>query len=121
MCIKIVCSEKIKEFNPLQPLEDQISGRSKIVVNYDPRDPDSQNIDTFVIEMERLCKNGISCDLDISVNANDYIKGLRFKKKIESLKHKLEVNEVVKSITIFVSETDRKLSELSNMCLGKTE
>ncbi len=113
MCIKIIRPEQQTEFNPLEPLETQVEGAKEILVNYDPIDP---QIDSFMVEMERICKNGISCNIDIKVNTNNYLNGIRFERKIEKIKRKLDVNEVVKGLTKFHSETDRKLNEISKIC-----
>ncbi len=114
MCIKIVRPEEQKEFNPSEPLERQVEGAKQILVSYDPVDP---KIGSFLNEMERLCNSGISCNVEIKVNTNNYLNGIRFERKIERIKRKLDVNEVVKAIVNNHLETDRKLNEISEMCL----
>jgi hypothetical protein len=66
-----------------------------------------------------MAKNGISCNADIKVNPNNNLDGLRLERQLEKLKLKLDVNEVVKGLAILHADTDRKLSELSGMCLEK--
>jgi hypothetical protein len=113
MCIKIIRPEEQKEFNPSEPLEMQVEGADRILVSYDPVDT---KIDSFLREMERLCRCGISCNVDIKVNTNNYLSGLRFQHQIEKLKKKLDINEIVKDLTKFHWDTDRKLNELSKLC-----
>ncbi len=116
MCIKIVGTKSQKEFDPSAPLETQIAGAKEIVVSYDPVDP---KIDMLVDEMERFCKNGISCNVDIKVNSNNYLNGLKLERRVERLKKKLNINEVAKGLTKIYAETDCKLRELSEMCTEK--
>lgn len=118
MCIKIVHLEEQKEFNPSEPLETQMEGAKQILVSYDPIDP---KIDSFLGQMERICKSGITWKAEIKVDTNNYLNGLKFERKIEKIKRKLDVNEVIKGLTKFHSETDKKLTELSKLCMGKMD
>jgi hypothetical protein len=118
MCVKIICNDHEHEFNPLMPLEDQFVGAKEVIVNYDPVDT---KIDSFLDEVERLCRTGISCNVDIKVNANNYLNGIKLERHIEKLKLKLDVNEVVKGLTKFHSETDKKLVEIQEICLGRLD
>ena len=118
MCIKIIRPEEQKELDPAEPLELQVEGAKEILVNYDPVDP---KIDSFVDEIERLCRNGISCNLDIKVNSNNYLNGIKLERTIEKIKRKLDVNEVVKGLAKFHYDTDRKLNELSQLCMEKID
>lgn len=118
MCIKIIRTENQKELNLLEPLERQVQGADQILVNYDPLDP---KVSYFLDEMERLCKFGISCNVEIKVNTNNYLNGIKFERKISKIKKKLDVNEIIKGLTKFHSETDRKLTELSKMFMGKMD
>ena len=116
MCIKIICSDHEHEFDMSFPLEEQVSGANEILVSYDPLDP---KIGHFVGEVERLIKNGISCNVDIKVDSNNTLDGIRLERKLENLAKKLEVNEVIKRFTKFHAEVDCKLGEISKICLGK--
>lgn len=118
MCIKIICSESESEFNLAESLEQQIADAKEIVVSYDPMDP---KIDCFVSQVECMVKNGASFKADITVKPNNKLDGLKLQRKIEKLKLKLNVNEVVKGLSNLHSETDRKLCEISEMCLGKLD
>lgn len=120
MCVKILKSGVSSEFDPSEPLEYQARGAEKIVVNYNPVDPTIGNVEVFVDEMERLCKSGISCNVDIQFNSNNYLKGLKIERKLERLREKLGINEVVKKMVINFDECQRKLKELSSMCVEKS-
>lgn len=91
----------------------------EVVVNYDPKDPFIDNAEIFVSELDRLCKSGISCNIEISVNANNHLNGIKLERKIENLKNTLDTNEFIKKLTKWHADTDRKLTELSAMCLGE--
>jgi hypothetical protein len=116
MCVKIICSDHEHEFNTLMPLEQQVLGATEIVVSYDPLDP---KIDSFVSEVERMVKTGISCNVDIKVNSNNCLNGLKLERRLEKLKVRLDVNEVVKGLTAFHATTDQKLSEMLQVCLER--
>ena len=116
MCIKIICSDHEHEFSISKPLEIQMEGAKEILVSYDPVDP---KIDCFVGEMERLCASGISCNVEIKVESNNYLNGIKLERKLENLKRKLSVNEVVKGLTKFHADVDKRLRELQDMCSEK--
>lgn len=118
MCIKILRSHGEFEFEPTEPLEYQIRGAKQVVIDYDPSD---SRIECFMAEMDRIVKTGVSCQMNIKVNSNNYIKGHQFKKKIEDASKKLDLNEVVKIIVNTHADADRKLSEMSEMCLGRID
>jgi hypothetical protein len=119
MCIKIIRSDDWLEFNPKEPLEKQIVGAKEIVVNYDPKDPLLVNTDYLYTQMVKMYKNGISCNVDFRVNANNNLNGIKFERKIEKLKQALDTNEVLKKLTTFHANADKKLAELSEICLRK--
>jgi cell fate (sporulation/competence/biofilm development) regulator YlbF (YheA/YmcA/DUF963 family) len=116
MCIKIVYPEYSQEFDIALPLEEQVLDANQIIVDYDPTDP---KIPCFVGEVERMVKNGISCNVNIKVDSNNDLDGIRLERKLENLTKKLEVNEVIKRFTKFHAEVDCKLGEISKICLGK--
>lgn len=118
MCIKIIGYEKELEFNTHEPLEHQILGATDIFVNYDPIDP---KISCFMDEIERMAEHGISCNAHIKVNNNSYIEGIKLEKRLKKIKTKLHVNEIVKNISLLHTNIDKKLGEISEMCLGKNE
>ncbi len=115
MCIRIVRDRDSLKFDMSKPLERQIEGAREIVVNYDPANP---KIESFVSGLERMVRSGVGCLAQIRVNANSSSNGLRLERKLESLQKKLLINETVKSLTKFQSDTDNKLCEISRICLG---
>jgi hypothetical protein len=117
MCVKIICTDHEYEFDPNMSLEHQIVGAKEILVSYDPLDP---RIDHFVDQIERMIRSGVGCIADIRVNANNSISGFRLERRLEDLKRKMSINEVVKGLSTLHASTDSKLCEISKMCLEKT-
>lgn len=118
MCVKIISPENEHEFNIAQPLSEQIGDAKEIVVDFDPTDP---KIDCFMVQIEAMVKKGIACKANITVNVNNHLSGLRYERRIESLKRKLDINEVIKGVCHMAADADRKLGELSRLCLGNTD
>lgn len=118
MCVKIISPKYAQEFNMAEPLCDQIGDASEIVVDFDPADP---KVDCFLVQIETMVKRGITCKADIKVNVNNHLSGLRYERRIESLKRKLDINEVIKGVCNMAADADRKLGELSKLCLGNTD
>lgn len=116
MCIKILKSEEEVSYDANRPLEDQIKGSKQIVVNYEPCDP---SIDTFLDEVERLCKNGITASLNIKFNHNNHLNGAKMGKEMAKLSKDLDLNEVIKLMVTAQADVDKKLGEMSGICLDK--
>lgn len=116
MCIKIVTSTEEISYDMERPLEDQIRGSRRIVVNYEPFDP---TIDKFLDEVERLCKNGVTANLNIKFNHNNNLIGAKIGKEMTKLSKDLDINEVIKLMVTAQAEADKKLEELSSICLAK--
>jgi hypothetical protein len=117
MCVKIIGTEEV-EFNPTESLEQQMMGAQEIIIDFDPLD---EKIDYFVDKIEKMADTGIGCQANIVVNANNCINGMKLERKMEKIKQKLDVNEIIKGLCNFHAETDRKLCELSEMCLKENE
>jgi cell fate (sporulation/competence/biofilm development) regulator YlbF (YheA/YmcA/DUF963 family) len=117
MCIKIIHADWQKEFDPSFPMEMQLLDANQILVNYDPSE--SFKLDSFVNEIERMVKTGVSLSADIEVNTSNTMDGMRLKRKIESLKNKIEVNEVIKGLCRFHFELDSKLNQIKEVCSGR--
>ncbi len=117
MCIRIIGTQEM-EFDISSPIEVQLCGAKEILIDFDPLD---EKIDYFVDKIEKMAQNGVSCQANIRINVNNHLNGLKLERRMESIKRKLDVNEVVKGLCNFHSSTDRKLCELSEMCLGKNE
>ena len=118
MCVKIIGTEE-KEFDPKKPIDIQLVGAKEIFVDYD--EFYCYNTDMLVNGLEQMVKTGIGLDAEIKVNVNNSLNGLKLERKLKRLRNKLDVNEVAKSLTKLHIETDKKLSEISEMCLGKNE
>jgi hypothetical protein len=114
MCITIVRSHEEVEFEPSQPLEYQVRGAKQVVISYDP---DDNGIRSFMEQMDRIVKTGVSCQMNIKVNNNSYLNGQKLDRQLKKLSVDLDVNEVVKVLVNNHLETDRKLNEISEMCL----
>lgn len=113
MCIRIKGYDSEIKYNSKTPLEDQLIGRQEVIIKYDPKDPD---MDRFLVEMERLCRQGISTNVKIDVVHNNFFKGIKAKKQISRLNKDLSLNEAIKILTNLQSTTDRVLEELSVIC-----
>ena len=109
MCIKI---DQLK-YDTKRPLEEQLKNSEKVVINYDPKDPD---MDHFLGEMERLVKTGISCNVSLDIAHNNFLNGARAKKQVKRLKKDLDLNEAIKLLVTLHSELDKKLGNMSAFC-----
>jgi len=118
MCVKIIRSKEEVEFNPQEPLEQQVRGAKQIVVNYDPED---KRIQSFMEQVERIVRTGVSCQMNICVKPNNTLAGLRVERQFEMFNEELKMNEVVKALVKSHHETDKRLMEMSEMCLGRNE
>lgn len=112
MCIKI---NEI-EYDTSTPLEEQLGDSNQIVIDYHPED---SSIDKFVGEVERICKNGVSCNLNIEVLTNNILRGAKVKKHTKALELDLKVNNLIKLMATAQSQADKKLEEMSEMCLKR--
>jgi len=113
MCIKIFKSDQPISYDMSRPLEEQIQGSKKIVVDYDPKD---ESVDKFLDEVERLCKHGISASLNIKFNHNNNLSGARIRKQLDQLSEDLDVNELIKMLSLTYADVDKKLEELHKYC-----
>ena len=116
MCIKIFNSTNEVEYDMEKPLEDQVSDSNKIVIDYSPEDP---SIDKFVGEVERICKSGVSCNLNIEVLTNNILKGAKIKRQTKALEFDLKLNDLIKLMALAQSHVDKKLEEMSELCLKR--
>ena len=116
MCITIVTAKKEVLYNTERPLEEQLKGSKKVVIDYDPSDT---TLDTFLNEVEKLCKNGTSAKLNISFNHNNHLTGAKRKKEATKLSKDLDINEIIKLMVLAHSSVDKKLEELANYCMDK--
>ena len=116
MCVKIICNDHEHEFDPSEPLEKQIVGAKELFVSYSPIDP---KIPFLLKELDRLCSNGISCNVSFKFKANNNLEGFRTERRLEKIKQNFEINELVKSLSNMYIKTDKQLEEISDSLLGK--
>lgn len=116
MCIKLHSDGSEFKYNASIPLEDQIQNCQRVEINYEPKDPD---VESFLNEMERLCKSGISCDVKVELKHNNTIRGAKAKKQLQRLKKDLKLNEAIKILVNLYSEIDKALEEISGVCRKK--
>lgn len=116
MCIKIVRLKEESEYDMNTPLEDQLRGSRQVVVNYDPLD---SSIDHFLDEVERLCKNGITASMNIKFNHNNNLYGARIKNEMVQLSQDLDLNEFIKMMALIQKMADKKLEEMSALCIKR--
>ena len=116
MCIRIINNQGEISYNMTRPLDEQIRGSKQVIIDYKPEDP---SVDKFLDEVERLCKHGVSASLNIRFNHNDNLAGARIKKKMGGLEVDLDINELIKLMATAHKETDKKLEELVNYCMGE--
>lgn len=109
MCIKIVKAEKEIPYDIGRPLEDQLIGSSQVIVDYQPFD---ESIDSFLKEVERIVKNGISANLSIRVLHNNHIFGFKVKQKLKSATNNMVLNDIIKLMVLSQIKTDKKFEEL---------
>ncbi len=113
MCVKIINPDSEVKYNSAIPLEEQIKASKRVRITYEKKDPD---IDKFLCEMERLCRNGTSIYLDVEVLHNNQIKGARANKQMKRLMKDLNVNEAIKLLVKLQRVTDITLGELADYC-----
>jgi cell fate (sporulation/competence/biofilm development) regulator YlbF (YheA/YmcA/DUF963 family) len=113
MCIKIVHSHQEVEFEPTEPLERQVKGARQIIIDYSP---DDARIQSFMDQMDRIVKTGVSCQMNIQVKPNNTLNAYRFERKVEKAKKELDLNQAVAMLVKNQSETDQKLCELESIC-----
>lgn len=113
MSVKIFYSEKIATYNPEQPLQAQLKGCKKVVINYEPKD---HSIAKFVDEIERLCDRGNSTSLNIDIVHNNNIMGAKLKKRLEKAETDIHVNQLITLLVVGHSETDKKLEQMVKLC-----
>ncbi len=118
MCIKInnKLNDSELKYNYLIPLEQQIENSDLITIDYDPKDKD---IDKFISEMERLVKNGITCNVTLNLLHNNHLRGLKAKRQLKRIKRDLDLNEAIKLLVRLHSELDKGLENISDICRNK--
>lgn len=118
MCIRIIRSHEEVEFEPTEPLEYQVRGAKEVVISYDPKD---NRIQSFMDQMDRIVKSGVGCQMNIRVNSNHTLNSYRFERQIAQASYDLDLNKAIKILVNAHNETDKKLSEMQQLCLRGIE
>lgn len=116
MCIRIVKLKEETAYDSSRPLEEQIKGSREVLVDYNPTD---SSVDHFLSEVERLCKTGVTASLNIKFKHNNNLSGARIGKQMRKIANGLDLNEFIKSIALLQSEADKRLEEMSALCLKR--
>lgn len=116
MCVKLIKAKQEIPYDMGVPLEDQIKGCSKVIVDFRPNDP---QLEKFMDEIERFAETGLSFKFNVQVIHNAQILGAKIKKQVKKVQKDLSVNELIKLMALAFDNSDRKLSEISEMCMGK--
>ena len=118
MCIRIVRSHEEVEFEPSEPLEYQVRGAKEVVISYDPEDT---RIQSFMDQMDRIVKSGVGCQMNIRVNSDHSLSAYRFERQLNEASYDLDLNKAIKILVSTHNETDKKLSEMQQLCLRGVE
>lgn len=113
MCVRIIGNGVEYKYDSSRPLEEQVCENKQVIIRYESKDPD---IESFIGEMERLCKNGISTNVKVEIQHGNNIKGIRAKKRLKRLTKDLDLNEAIKILVNLQRKTDIALEKLSNFC-----
>lgn len=116
MCVKIVRTKEVLEFDPSQPLELQVKGAKQVVVDYHPED---LQIVAFMEQFERIVKSGIGFQMNLKFNSNHTLEGYRLDRKVENLNNELELNDIINQMVALTAHADQRLCELVGMCERK--
>ena len=115
MCVKIVTPEEEKHYDMDRPLEEQLEGCKKIIIDYEPKD---LSVLKLMRELERFVKSGIDSELVIQVVHNNHLNGAKIKKITQKSISDISINELIKAFVVNHKETDKKLEELANYCIS---
>lgn len=115
MCVRIIDNGVESKYDSSRPLEEQVCDNKRVVIQYEPKDRD---IEKFIGEMERLCKNGVSTNVKVEIHHNNNLKGIKAKKQLKRLEKDLNINEAIKLLVNLQHSTDIALERLSNFCLN---
>jgi len=119
MCVKIFTSNEELSYDMDAPLEPQLKDATQVVINYEPEDP---AIGKFFKEIERCSVEGIQIDVNLKVMHNDHIEGARAQKKATRLSEALDVNSLIKMLTLSYANADKKLEDIDNcLCCEKDD
>lgn len=113
MCVTLLGPSVDRKYDSSIPLEIQLEGCQQVTINYEPKD---SSITSFMGELERLCKTGVSCNVNFEVLHNDNLSGARVKKQVHNFNNDLKLNEAIKILVDMQYKADKTLRELSLFC-----
>ena len=113
MCVKIKKNNQIIEYDVDQPLELQLCNSEEIIVNY--KSSKDFEVDQFLDEIEKVAKSGKIKTSDIKLINNTNLATKRTQKRLEKIQKHFQVNELVSNLALSHYESDRKLSEISDL------
>lgn len=116
MCVTMVRDNIACSYDPQGDFLEQAENCTEVIIDYLPEDG---IIKKFLQEVQKCAKNGIKLDLNVKVNYGDYLSGFKTKKEIKRALSDISLNEIVKLLTISQHNAEKKLEELSLMCLNR--
>lgn len=119
MCVKFKKKNKLVDYDMDCPLERQLEGSEEIIVNY--KKSKDVEVDRFLNEIEKVAKCGGSKPAKIKVVENDNLPTARVQKRLQKVERHFNANEVIRNLAISHLESDRKLSEISNLIKNRKQ
>ena len=116
MCVKILLDNSEVPYDCNLPLEMQVVNATEVRVNYQPNDVE---VEKFLQEVERCAKSGCDLKMKVKICYNDFLAGFKMKKQLRRALSDISFNEIIKLMVLTQSEADRKLEELSTICLNR--
>ena len=116
MCVKILRNEIEFPFDCSLPLEIQVADATEVRVNYQPNDAE---VEKFLQEVDRCSKSGSDLKMNLKIEYNNFLAGFKVKKQLRKALSDISVNEIIKLMVLSQVEADKKLQELSAMCLNR--
>lgn len=116
MSVLIVKKKNVVQYDQNKALEQQVRGCTKVLVNYQDRDP---LVEHFLDQVERISSNGVNLNLDIQVNHGLNLVASKAKKMGSKLSRRLSVNDIINMMVDMHEHADKVLAECSGMCQAK--
>lgn len=116
MCIKMIIDDLPYAYDPDRNFLEQAKRCSEVIVEYAP---DDEQIVSFLKEIQTCVKNGTNLNLNVRVNYGQYLAGFKTKKEIKQALSDINLNEIVKLMTISQHGAEKTLEELSSICLNR--
>jgi len=116
MCVKLLKDSQLIEYDCGKSLVDQVNGCQEVVVNYQPND---KEVEKFLSEMQTCVKNGVNPNVKVRVEYNNFLHGYKTKKQFTKAIHDINLNELVKLLTLTQHSIDKSLEELAETCANR--